>query len=647
MNRIELNGMNLSFSLYQDGIWQEIELRQAGEGFLRLEGNQARVEMRFRRETPEEIRYSLRLSAPVPSRLRMVASPSGGVGQPFHLIPACLFGDNNVDIVRPGEFPLLTDKFPGIRFCSPEWEFRADRAAMPVSILCAADQVWGVSVDPYAETGDGKPVRSGVYAALPASFGVSLGYTNWPVTFENKRTEGLSVGDTCTEASVSGSLYHLSGTDRTGAHRIIRAEYERRRACPTYHKTFRQAADALFDTFVQVNWDPEAREYTNRHCRPEGWATLRPWRKVTEIGWTGGAIQALPMLMYEKLTPGFSPERYGSARSAVDQLNRICDCYNPSSGLLNDLMAPNVEGSRLNGWWTGFGLVRDCHCAYNSGTAVYSLLAAVDFLRARGEEAPARWMETASRVLETVVSLQREDGAFGYTYASDRRQVTDWEGFAGCWFAAAAALLYRLTGGEKWFAAARKALDYYGTFVRDLNCWGTPMDTWKAVDQEGNLAFLKACAILYEDTKDPAVLEHYVRSAEYEYLWRFGYATRPEHPPIREGWSPCGGSITSVSNPHIHPMGVLVNRELKRLAEITGDDYHLRRAEDGTAWLMQTLELYPVKTGYGRYGVLSERWCPSDGLLTERYSDGRMYSSWFSYNLWAAADALQAVCEAM
>ena len=60
---------------------------------------------------------------------------------------------------------------------------------------------------------------------------------------------------------------------------------------------------------------------------------------------------------------------------------------------------------------------------------------------------------------------------------------------------------------------------------------------------------------------------------------------------------------------------------------------------------MQTLELYPGRTGYGRYGVLSERWCPSDGLLVERYNDGRMYSSWFSYNLWAAADALQCVCE--
>ena len=641
----ELNGMKLSFSLYQDGIWHETELQPAGEGLLKSETGLARIEMSFRRESAEEIRYTLHFSAPLPSRLRMTAAPAEKAPDPFHLIPACLFGSNNADLVRPGEFPLLTDRFEGTRFCSPIWEFRADRAAMPVSVLCAGQEVYGISVDPYAENADGRKIRNGVFAELPDSFGISVGYTNRPVTFIDKRNEGVSVGDSATEAGGSGSLYHFTGTDRTGAHRIIRKEYARRRACPKYGKTFREAADALFGTFVEVNWDPEAGEYTNRCCRPGDWLTLRPWRRVTEIGWTGGAIQALPMLMYERLTPGFTAERYHGARSAEEHLNRICGCLNPDSGLLYDLMVPGADGSRVNGWWTGYGLVRDCHCAYNSGTAVWSLLYAADFLKRRGEKAPELWTETAAQVMETVVSLQREDGAFGYTYATDRREVTDWDGFAGCWFAAASALLYRLTREKRWLKAARKALDYYGGFVRDLNCWGTPMDTWKAVDQEGNLAFLKTCAVLWEETGDPEVLEHFRRSAEYEYLWRFGYATRPEYPPIREGWSSCGGSITSVSNPHIHPMGVLVNSELERLAEITGDDYHRQRAEDGRAWLMQTLELYPEKTGYGQYGLLSERWCPSDGLLTERYADGGMYSSWFSYNLWAAADALQAVCE--
>ena len=95
----------------------------------------------------------------------------------------------------------------------------------------------------------------------------------------------------------------------------------------------------------------------------------------------------------------------------------------------------------------------------------------------------------------------------------------------------------------------------------------------------------------------------------------------------------------------VHPMGILIDADLRYLTKVTGDTYHLNRAMDSSAWLMQTLELYPEKTGYGRYGVLSERWCPSDGLTVEQYSDGASYSSWFSYNLWAAANALEAVCE--
>ena len=45
--------------------------------------------------------------------------------------------------------------------------------------------------------------------------------------------------------------------------------------------------------------------------------------------------------------------------------------------------------------------------------------------------------------------------------------------------------------------------------------------------------------------------------------------------------------------------------------------------------------------------VLSERTCPSDGLVTERYSDGTKCSTWFSYNGWAAANSLEALVECL
>ena len=234
---------------------------------------------------------------------------------------------------------------------------------------------------------------------------------------------------------------------------------------------------------------------------------------------------------------------------------------------------------------------------------------------------------------------------FAILFSTQERTVLDWSGFAGCWFAPALVYLYRLTGEERCLHSAEKALDYYHTFVKDLNCYGTPMDTWKAVDEEGNLAFMRGSRLLYEQTGKAEFLQYMKDSAGYEFLWRYGYKTYPEHTPLNQGWSACGGAVTSVSNPHIHPMGVIIDTDLRYLARVTGDGYYASRAADSAAWMLQCLELYPAATGYGRYGILSERWCPSDGLDVERFSDGRPFSSWFSHNLWASACVLEAACE--
>jgi hypothetical protein len=152
--------------------------------------------------------------------------------------------------------------------------------------------------------------------------------------------------------------------------------------------------------------------------------------------------------------------------------------------------------------------------------------------------------------------------------------------------------------------------------------------------------------LLHEITGDAEYLELLKNGADYECLWRYGFKAKPEYPPLDTcGWNSCGGSITSISNPHVHPMGLLVTSDLKYLAKQTGDSYYQQRADDGVNWLMATMELYPDTMGYGRYGVLSERTCPSDGLVTERYSDGTPCSTWFSYNGWAAANALEALTE--
>ncbi|MDO5423384.1 MAG: hypothetical protein Q4F41_06630 [Eubacteriales bacterium] len=641
-------GLELKLELFyqKQDIWKKIPDAAVREDGFSFETAGARYYGSFC-ETETGLDYTVGFEADYETQLRIQLSLPDQEDY-YHVIPCNIFGDNHAEEAKLGEFPLLTEDHKECAFCSPRWEFRADRAAMPLSALCCKNGAAAIFIQPYSDTEDNSRgyIRNGVFAELPDRFGVTLGYTNDPITFKNRSIATPSLRDTARKAEASGSIFMRTGKERTALHAIIRAVYEKVHHRAAYQKSFREALKGMLETFCYENYDKEAGEYTNENCQPPGNAVLKPWRNVVEIGWTGGAILAYPLVLARELLGEEAKEPLAAAMDGERYLDRIADCYNEKSGLLYDLMAPIDEsGSRVNGWWTYYGLVKDCHCAYTVGSAVHYMLKTIAYLKKNGRPWKEHWLDVCRKVLDTVVSLQREDGAFGYTYSISEKKVLDWSGFAGCWFVPSLAYLAELTGDGGYLEPAKKALRYYHTFVKDLNCYGAPMDTWKSIDEEGNLAFIRGSRLLYEQTGEPEFLECWKDGAEYEFLWRYAYPTRPEFAPVCDGWNACGGSVTSISNPHIHPMGVLVDSDLYELAKVTGDGYYRERALDSTAWMMQTLELYPEKTGYGRYGVLSERWCPSDGLTVERDSEGNGFSSWFSYNLWAAANVMEAVAE--
>ncbi len=672
----------LSLQMWRDGAWLTLPTQLDESGF-RADSSVGRVRATVDRRAPDRITWVVWFTAPVASRLRVIAALPGATDV-FHLIPGCIHGDNNAAHVHPGHFPVLSAEKPWERHRAPLWEFRADRASHPISALCTSRGAVALEIDPYSdcpETPDDAFIRNGVLAALPTEFGVSIGYGNDPQTFHNKTVFWPSTHDLSHGASARITLHAQAGDSRLAVHDIVRRVYEARREKPTFKKSYRDALAGLSDAFANVNYSPEVKQYTNRKCtvstpsprtRGEGWGEgsslastaepnpnplpayrerepkkFDPWRAIVEIAWTGGVVMAYPFALAEQLMPGFAFPK--SPHALFDE---IAAGFNPSTGLINDTCVnrstenrpDSWNASNINGWWSGGILAhtRDNHCAYTNAQAAYYLLLSLPL--AKSDEQRSRWQSTALRVLQTAVDLQRADGAFGYIFSGKQKAVVDFEGFAGCWFVPALVLAYRLTKDVSHLHAARRAMEFYARDVRALAAWGSPMDTYKSIDSEGNLAFIRAARLLHETTNEPAYLNLLRDGAHYEYLWRYGFRTRPQAPPLSEcGWNSCGGSLTSISNPHIHPMSVIATRDLEYLAQKTGDDYHQRRADDGMAWLMQTMELYPEVTGYGRYGVLSERTCPSDGLLEELYEDGRRASTWWSYNAWAAANAMEAV----
>ncbi len=670
MYSLEINGAEVQIKLeYLEGeSWKEA-------------GEEAPVRLTFGAPGGDSLPYVLKADSAAPTQARISARVIGGEDI-FHVIPCCIYGDNNEKEVQTGEFPLLCgrtsegmDRERGKAqerediFRSSFWSFRADRAAMPVSAVCTRKGTLAVTVDPYDSIGG---VPSGVFAALPDLCGISLGYENAPVSFVNKRTPGEPVRETVKRGEVCGRIYYVPAGEtspRLALHTVIRQEYALRHERARYEKTFREAVQGCLESFLAISWNPETKEYTNCNCLPPKEPDLHPWRNVKEIGWTGGGVLAYPLVLAQEILGDEAAETIRKARSGYEMFDQITRAYNEASGLFYDLTSPIDEDTvedhhnessglanvkvqaesdrarRVNGWWSAFGLTRDVHCAYTVGSALHYLLKTITFLSQRKKPYPSFWLESARRVMDTVIELQRDDGAFAYTYRVDRREAADWNGFAGCWFVPCAAYLYHLTGEKRYLAAADAGLSYYAGYVDTLTCCGTPMDTWKSPDEEGNLAFIRGARLLHEYTGEDRYLTALRNGADYEFLWRYGYRTRPLHRPLLNGWNSCGGSVTSVSNPHIHPMGMIVDSDLYYLGRVTGDDYYTDRALDGTAWMMQTLELYPEETGYGRYGVLSERWCPSDGLVIQKDSDGNRYSSWYSYNLWAGAAAFEEACE--
>ena len=589
-----------------------------------------------------EITYALTFACSFLSRVKLEGTLAGD--SPWHLIPCNIYGDNNLAHAVPDQYPNLTTSHPDSIFSSAIWEFRADRASHPLSACFTSKGAAGISIDPYSSAQDGHLVRNGLFASLPDKFGVTLGYANLPFTFVEKRTlNGVkhwpSTSNLIFRSSASGRFFWYPGETRLAAGKMMKSLYTGIRRKPTHRKSCKEAAQALVDRFIDTNWG-HLDYYSNMACQLPENPKLRSWRPLCAVGWTGGTVLAYPFLVAESVL-GLAPDYFRDRDNGWQIFNQVADSLNPKSGLLFDLYR-EWNGSRLNGWWSGFGLTRDRHCAYTNGQALYYLMKAVGYLRQRQLSPPPEWEATATTALETFIRLQRDDGNFGFSFSAEKPEVIDWDGFAGCWITAAMAQAALVTAREDFRIAAIRGAEFYHQYVRDLNCWGTPMDTWKSVDQEGNLAFVKTARLLHQLTGEEKFLAMLEDGATYEYTWRYAFKAIPCEPPLAgTDWNSCGGSVTSVSNPHIHPMALIITEDIFYLATATDSIYHRNRAEDTIAWAMNCLELYPEIASYGDYGVLTERFCPSDGCIIDSYADGRPNSLWTTYNGWAAANVLE------
>lgn len=570
---------------------------------------------------------------------------------PEFFMPGYMYGNNTADMPSSGR-----KKFPRIRTDivdlpdSDFWMTRSDRLAEPMSLIYADGRVTGLAADPYLTKADGSFLQYNGFSCcieeekVKASVGYTLGYENAPYLFvqtadvyeraplTEKNAFVLKAGDSF---KLELRIYDYAAENELGIYDAMKDVYALYYQAPRHvaGMTVNKATELLAGAVRDYAWLPDEKMYTGFvYDKPEGFT----YNKIGSLSWTNGMAVICPMLMAANRLQ--DEKMREQALIALEDL--IAHSYNKSSGLLYDAVNDGVWGTR--GWWFT-GMHSGGHSSYINGQAVYYILKSYLSELSERHIFHDDWLAFVKPVIEKMNAIKNTDDEYPFAMSEKTGAGIEYDSFGSTWCLAATAMYCKVSGDLSYLDGMKKSeKHYYDAFVKKVQCYGGPLDTDKAIDNEGILAYVRAVRILHELTGDGIYLEHLRDGLYYECSYKLGYNTPIQVEPLsRIGWSSCGGSITSVANPHIHPMSNTIVDEMIYLLKYVDDSYIKMRLNDTVAWGMQTFNTYDGEYDYGRIGWMSERFCFCQGLLVEKYPDGSPASTWFALMPWASASIIE------
>jgi hypothetical protein len=577
--------------------------------------------------------------------------------EPRFFLPAFMYGRNRGEAPHnvPNEFPRLREGRPQ-RPSSSWWMVRADRLSHPVALAYDGGRVHGISASPYFIVSNGKKIQwkpgltgdffqyCGYSCSLAkGSLGYSLGFENAPWHFiqSHRVLERAGLGENAFSLEPGETLefelkaYDYPGVSEQSVNAAIQDAYRDFHQSPRAGRSVRETVADLSRAVHRDAWMEDEKAYAGQVFEDAAAGGYR-YNKITSISWTNGLAAAMPLLM-AALRTGDEPMRE-RALSCIDDI--LAHSMNPSTGL----PYTNRENGRWSnhGWWFD-GQHTPGHPAYLVGQAVFYVLKAYEHeSRIKGVKR-GDWLAYAKAVLERVEGTTNAEGEFPYIFSEKTGAGIEYDSFGGAWCMAALAYYSWLTGDRSRLESlAASEEHYHGAYVTRMECYGAPLDTDKAVDSEGILAYLKALRYLHALSPEQKYLDRMKDALNYEFSFRFCYNSPIQSPPLsRLGWSSSGGTVTSTANPHIHPMGCNLIDEMLYYVGKTGDAYAEERMLDAVAWGRQTYNTFDREYDFGKKGWMSERFCYSEGLLTERYPGGLPASTWFCLMPWASACVIE------
>lgn len=576
---------------------------------------------------------------------------------PRFFLPAFMYGRNRGEAPQhvPNEFPRLREGNPS-RPSSPWWMVRSDRLSHPAALVYDEGQIFGLSASPYwINTGNQKqqwyPGMEGTFAQYggftcsieKGTVGYTLGYENAPLLFIKSRLvhERAALGENCFELAAGESvgltleLYNYESASELGINSTMESIYERYHEQPREASTIQTTVSDMSNAIYDYAWLPEDRHYSTFVYEDAKTGGYR-YNKIISISWTNGMTIATPMLM-AALRLNHEPMRQ-QALSCIT--NIIENAMNPESGLPYDAYQDGVWS--IKGWWFD-GMRTPGHSSYLVAQAMFYMLKCYDYEKRIRNNRHDDWLGYVKRVLDRLECTKNTDGEYPTILSERTGAGLEYDAFSGAWCLAAMAYYSWLTEDFSSLDELRRSEShYYNTYVKRMECYGAPLDADKAVDSEGILAYIKAVRFLHAMTGDELFLDHMRDAISYEFSFKFCYNSPVKIPPLSTlHWSSSGGSVTSVANPHIHPMSSNLVDELFYYVQQREDVYVRQRMMDTIGWGCQTYNRYDREFGYGKKGWMSERFCHSEGLVTEKYADGTPASTWFCLMPWASGSVIE------
>ncbi len=537
-------------------------------------------------------------SDPVEAAVRAsVTAPNAA--EPWWLIPGLFYGDNRPagnDRPYPRfEASPASDADP---FVSDEWHFRSDRAATPAVFVWPDRGRPGVAlsappVTPLGLTGLGFALRDGA-AVLSATFPAR----EFPVTYygdaEPRPAQILRHPFEPGSVVEIDVRVHVLSEDRHDYARMLRELHAEGAASAPLRPwvDIPTAAALSAEGLRRWHYDPDPgvlletvgfdREVSGRDGKSVD-------RQAMHVGWVSGIPWAYAMLRHARRVDD------RALQIAAERVIDFCTAELSPSGTFWGV------------WYRGSGWTQSW-TEHRRGLHGRTLGEATQFLvRAVALTGRDDWRAAAASNLDAVVARQREDGNLGSIHHAETGEVLVWDGSAG--LAWVGALAEASAWDERYLPAAVRAGEWYARLVLDENLHGAPEDVDLAGTSEDGYVAVMAYIALHEATGEARWLDLARRAADFALSFRYTYDV--EFPATSMlgiyDFGTRGADQASPSNQHLHAYGLIMTREMLRLADATGDAHYSERALESLACFRQFVARFD-----GDFNAYR-------GMVTERY----------------------------